>query len=134
MMAGPQSALQKGLKAKLSVAPITDLVEGIYNSVAPPGKSLPVVIFQLQGGGDDNLTSVRNRSPVYTVKCIAKLEETALTVSEKIDDALHEQTLTVAGWTNYRTAREGDINYTESDETGQVIYHIGGMYRIRISE
>jgi hypothetical protein len=128
------TAVQTGIHAALNVAAITDLTGSgkIYAAIAPLGTALPLVIYQQQGGGDENLTPSRMRNVLYTVKAVASSRATAAGIDAQIDTALHNVTLTVGGWTAFWCARETDIEYAEVDDAGDVIYHIGGIYRIRI--
>ena len=131
-MSSPITALETALYTKLNVSAVTTLATGgVWNKIAPQGTALPYVIFQWQGGGDDNLTPRRGRNLIYTVKALAADADTAENIDEQIDLALHYQTLTVSGWTNYRMAREDDVNYQE-EPTGVPVWHIGAMYRIEI--
>lgn len=133
-MASPVTALETALYSKLNVSAITNIATGgVWNKLAPQGTSLPYVVYQWQGGGDDNITPTRGRNLVYTVKALAADADTAESIDEQIDIALHYQTLTVSGWTNYRMCREGDVNYSEM-ELGVPVFHIGAMYRIEVSK
>ena len=106
----------------------------IYNGQAPQDPGDKFVVFNWAGGGDENLTPHRTRNVVYTVQAVATTWNDAATVDRLIDAALHEQTLTVSGWTNFWTAREDDINYIEQDAGGNPIFHVGAQYRIRIDD
>ena len=134
----PVTALETGLYNKLSTAGdlITELGGTfIYNSLAAQGvndtASDKYVVFQWQGGGDDNKTPSRARSVLYTVYGVGLTPEAAAAIDGYIDAALHDQTLTITGWTNYWTARESDINFVETDSQGITRHRIGGIYRIR---
>lgn len=136
-MTSPAQLLETGLYSLLAGGTALTAELGgtaIYNKIAPSGVSLPVVIFQWQGGGDENLTPGRQRNPVYTIKGVASTQTKAAALDGHIDTLLHHATLTVTGFTNFWTAREGDVNYVETDEGGNAVYHIGGMYRIRITQ
>ncbi len=134
-MTGPVELLETGLYNKLNVAAVTDLATGgIWDTNAPKDTSYPYVIFQHSAGGDENLTKSRMRSVVYIVKAVSNVKNTAADISEKIDDALHHQTLTVTGYTNFWTARQQDFRIGELTDNGIMIYHVGGFYRIRIGE
>lgn len=132
-MAGPLGVIDIAIKAKLNISAITTLLGGnakIYNKIAPQGTALPYVIFQWQGGGDENVTPRDSVNVVYTVKALGTTLVVVDNIDEQIKLALHEQTLTVTGWTNYRTQREEAVDLVETEETGQIVYHRGAMYRI----
>ena len=106
----------------------------IYPYVAPLGAAFPLVIFNLQGGGDTNDTPRRNKDLVYQVKAVSDTTKfLAGEVDTEIDNLLHETVLTVSGWTNYWCARETDIGYQESKD-GAIYWHVGGLYRIRLDK
>jgi hypothetical protein len=132
-MAGPLGVIDTALYNALNISAITTLLGGtakIYKSIATQGTALPYIIFQWQGGGEENVTQRDSVNVVYTVKALG----TTLTVVDNIDAqiklALHEKTLTVTGYTNYRTQREDAVDFVEVDEAGIVTYHRGAIYRI----
>ena len=129
------TAIETGLYNKLKAASsLTTALGGtiIYNKIAPQGVSDPYVVFGWQGGGDENESPNRMRNLIYQVQTIATTQGTAAAIDGYIDTALHNQTLTVSGFTNIWTARESDINYIEQDTSGVTLYHVGGLYRIII--
>ena len=106
----------------------------IYNKRAPQTPGNKYVIFQWQGGGDENLTKQRTKNLVYGVFGVAKTQADAATIDGLIDTVLHNQSVTVTGWNNYWLARETDINFVEEDASGVPRYTVGGLYRIRIED
>jgi len=105
----------------------------IYNTLAPQGVAPPYVVFSLSSGVDENSSPRRARSLVYTVKAISTSQADAEALDDLIDARLHDQTLTIADWGNYWTARESDFVYSEL--VGGVLYwHRGAQYRIKIAE
>lgn len=133
----PVTALETALYNKLSGnSALTTELGGtlIYNKLAPQNPGNKYVVFQWQGGGDENDTPTRSRSLLYGVYGIATGQATAATIDGLIDTALHDQTLTISGWANYWMARETDINIVEPN-SGQVpMYRVGGIYRISMNE
>lgn len=104
----------------------------IYRQEAPPDATYPLVIYQHQAGGDDNETPARALSPLYGIRGVSKVSaDEAGDVADAIDGAMHMQTLTVTGWTNYWTARTSLLRYTENTESTQK-WHAGAFYRIRL--
>lgn len=104
----------------------------IYNKIAPQPAPAKYVIFQWQGGGDENETPHRTRNLVYAVMGVAATQAAAAAIDAEIDAALHLATLTISGWTNFWTARETDLNLVETDAGEVVKFRVGGLYRIRI--
>lgn len=136
-MTSVDQLLETGLFNKLtgSSALISELGgTAIYKLIAPPSVSLPYLIFQWQGGGDENQTPSRLLNEIFTVKGVAGSNAKAHAIAEDIDNALHDQALTVTGWSNFWLAREGRVSYHEVEPDGQAVYHEGGMYRIRLGQ
>lgn len=134
-MANFQSALETGLYSKLiGQASLITALGGtlVYNALAPQNPGTKYVVFQWQGGGDANESPTRMRNLLYAVRGIATTKATAYAIDTAIDDALHNQTLTVTGWTNIQCHRETDINFIEQDAGGVNRYHAGGIYRVII--
>ena len=67
------------------------------------------------------------------MQALAETLDDAEAIDAALDALLHLGSLTVAGWSNFWMAREGDIAYQEVDPTGRPIFHAGGVYRIRLS-
>ncbi len=133
-MPGPVGALEEALYNTLSDSSIAAAgASGVYNRIAPQGAALPYVIYQWQGGGDENSSPRRARNTVYAVQALAETLDDAEAIDAAVDALLHNQSLTVPGWTNFWMAREGDISYQEVDPAGRPIFHAGGVYRIRLS-
>ena len=137
-MASVAEAEIKALYAKLAAdSTLVTLLGGtaIYDRIAPPDTDLPLVIIQWQGGGDNNLCPKRDRSPVYTIKGLARTALLAGSLDARIDTLLHDSTVTLAGsgMTCYRIMRTDDVSYHEGTRAGPV-YHTGGIYRIMSSE
>lgn len=116
---------------------LTALLAGtacVYNQSIPASGEYPCVVFAFGGGGDANATPIRRKDVVYSVKAISQTSvANAGSIDAAIDSLLHNKGLTIAGWSNWWAAREGDISYTEVTERGERYYHNGGVYRFRLS-
>lgn len=133
----PITALETGLynKLKASSALITELGGTvIYNKLAPQSPAAKYVIFQWQGGGEENDTPTRSRSVLYGVYGVANQQSEAAAIDSLIEDALHEQTLTITGWANYQCVRETDINVVDPNSGMVAKYRVGAIYRISFNE
>lgn len=134
-MTGIIELTDTALYNKLNVTNVTNLaLGGIWSMIAPSNAPLPFVIFQWQGGGDENMTPSRLRNVVYVVKAVAYSKNTATDIDEQVDAALHNQSLTVTGYTNFWCAREDDVAFHEIGTDGRAVYHIGAVYRIRFGQ
>lgn len=107
----------------------------LYERRVPTGTAYPYVVFM--GAGRDTNESPRDvRYLDVTVKGISTSYAQAKRLAAHIRTALHgaDDTLNMGTvWQVYRSQHTTDIDYTETVETKQ-IYHVGGVYRIRINE
>jgi hypothetical protein len=134
-MASTVEALETALYSRLSTsaALISELGgTAIYNKRAPQDVGSKYVIFQWQGGGDDNITPHRTRNVLYFVAGVGLTQAAAAAIDTDIDTALHNQVLTVTGWHNASIARDRDINFVENDNANVPRFTVGGIYRIRL--
>lgn len=134
-MAAVVEPLETALYSRLSsgTALIAELGgTAIYNKRVPQSVGSKYVVFQWQGGGDENISPHRSRYVTYFVAGIAPTQAAATAIDTDIDGLLHNQVLTVTGWTNASLARERDINFVEEDGGGVTRYTVGGLYRIRL--
>ena len=106
----------------------------IYNTIAPPGTSVPYVVFNWNGGGLMNINPSDLHNTTYAVKVIADDTAEAGTIQGYIKTALHLQTLTVSGYTNVITLCEDEIQYTETTREGAILHHRGYNIRIMIDD
>jgi hypothetical protein len=104
----------------------------IFESIAPQGTNLPYIIFQWQGGGDENLTPGEMINEVWTVMGVSASRAQAGTLGADIHAALHMATLTVTGWTNFLCRGEETVRYVEIAPTGAPVYRNGRQYRVRL--
>lgn len=104
----------------------------VYHLQAPTSAKLPYVIFNLQGGGAENINRSDMRNLVYFVRGYADTALKAGNIDAQICLLLHNKSLTVTGYTNYWIARETDLAIVENPPNNKPIYMAGGLYRIRL--
>ena len=130
-------ALMAALYTKLSAgtALLAELGAGtpIFHDIVPPDAALPAVVYSYIAGGDDNTTPRRTKGVVVSVKGVAETLGEAADVDVQLDALLHDQAGSVTGWTNYWLMRETDFSYAEQS-AGEIFWHVGGHYRIRLSK
>lgn len=130
-----EAALYTRLTGEASVTALLAGTASIYNQQAPPGDDYPLIVFQYQGGGDENKSPHRARNVLYTIKAISEEGLTdAGAIDAAIDTVLHLDELTVSGWSNFWLAREDDLRLVETTPEGKRYYHAGGIYRARIAK
>lgn len=130
--------LNSAIYSKLQGTAVTSLLAGttsIYNMQAPDNATMPFIVFNLQGGGDENFDAHRTKNLVYFIRGYSQVSAAqAGSIDSAIDAAMHLQTLTPTGWSNFWTAREEDLTAVENPPSGQKIYMAGGFYRVRIED
>lgn len=128
--------LNTGIYSKLSGGTaLTSLLSSstaIYYQQAPDGASLPYVVFSHQAGGPENITSSDLRNQIVYVRGVARTPTLVNSIDAAISDLLHRQALTIAGYTNFWTARESEINLVENEPNTGRVYIAGALYRIRV--
>lgn len=104
----------------------------IYYQQAPDNASKPFVVWNYQGGGDENETPNRTKNLVVLVRSFASTAKTAGEIDKAVDDLLHLQTLSVTGWTNFWLARESEVSLIENLPNVEKSYMEGALYRVRL--
>jgi hypothetical protein len=132
------NVLSSAIYSKLQGTAVTSLLAGttsIYNQQAPDNATMPFIVFNLQGGGDENFDQHRTKNLVYFIRGYSQVSAAqAGSIDTAIDAAMHLQTLTPTGWSNFWTAREEDLTAVENSPSGQKIWMAGGFYRIKIED
>ena len=132
------NALNTAIYTKLQGTAITSLLSGtssIYNIQAPENSTLPYIVWNIQGGGDENLDANRTKNLVLFIRAYsASSAATAGSIDAQIDTALHLVPLTVSGWDNIWIAREQDLETVQNEPSGQRIWMAGGLYRVRLDK
>jgi hypothetical protein len=131
-------ALYKALYSKLTGGTaLTALLAGttsVYNKQPPDGAALPYVVYNNQGGGPENQNPSAMTNNVIFVRAWAASDAAARAIDAQCDALLSGKTLTVAGATNFWTAREQDLDTIENLPSGEKRYMAGGLYRIRCDQ
>lgn len=104
----------------------------IYRNQAPEGAALPYVVFSVHAGGPHNINPSDLRDEVYFVRAYAATASQAGTLDASCSALLHNQVLTVTGYTCIQTKREMDLELVENPPSGAAISMCGGLYRITI--
>lgn len=104
----------------------------IFNLQAPPGVALPYVVFYSASGQIPNIVPRDTLNYVYRCEGLATSRGSAEAIHQQIYAALHEQSLTITGWTNYWLACENIYPLYENVE-GSPRWRYGGVYRVKAS-
>jgi len=111
-------------------APVTAIVgQKVYNLQAPASVALPYVIFYQASGVISNSVPRDTLNHVFRVEARASSGTGAITLAGAIYDALHEQELTLSGWSNYWMVVTNEMVFIENVDGVQ--YH-RRVYDVRI--
>ena len=132
------SAVNQALYARLAgdATLVTMLASGtlsIFVDSAPDNAPLPFVVFSHQSGIELSLQAHRDPDELLYVRAFAGSPSLAGSIDARLDQLLHFQPLTVAGFTNIWLARETDISLTEKDAALITTWNVGALYRSKLS-
>lgn len=96
--------------------------------------TLPAVVYNVQAGGDLNLTPTDVIEVVYNVQGMAATPQEANNVANAIREQLHNATLSVSGWNFISCMCDGEYPPMSELVNGAPIFHRGSMVRIRVSK
>lgn len=102
----------------------------VYADQVIAGAALPYVLFFYVSGGDDNANPAGSFDVEYQVECWGTAISQARQGMTYINQALHHQTLTISGATNFWTVQRGLIRSVENDG-GKQFYRRGATFQIR---
>jgi hypothetical protein len=131
--------VEKAIRAQLAAsADLTNLVGArIYSTQAPAAAALPLIVYQLTGGGSANDSPRDALDLIVTIRATATDAEgisgaaTAKAAADLIRAGLHHAPLALdAPWTAYDLQHETAFAYVENVDRRQY-HHAGGTYRIR---
>jgi hypothetical protein len=103
----------------------------IFDSLAPSGQAYPYIVFAYVGGGYENQTALDSRNEVWQVVAISDEHSTAQNLAAAIGAALHQQSLSVAGWGHLMTTQLDPLWRVET-LNHQQIYTAGATFRLRL--
>ena len=124
--------LYNKLAAAVALRTLLTSTTAIYPGVAPQGTALAYVVYSYAGGGLENITPSELHSNLYMVKGVAASISAAGAIQAQIKAALHLQTLTVQGYTNFDMACEAEVQVNETLKDGTFAWHRGYYVRIRL--
>lgn len=126
------NAIGSALYSKLTQGTPLACGTAVFRGQGTAGAPLPYAVFSLQAGGPLNQTPGDLRDEVYFVRAYGTSMAQAGTIDGQISGLLHHGTLSVAGYTNYYTARETDLELVENPPDGKPVYMAGALYRISL--
>ena len=132
---GSVNALDTALYSRLQGTAITSLLSGttaLYKVQAPENATLPYIVWNIQGGGDENLTQNRTKNLVLFVRAYSgNTAAEAGSIDDQVDAALsNDAPLSVSGWTNIWLAREQELETVQLEPSGRQVHMAGGLYRV----
>ena len=134
MITETRKAIYQKLNSASGVTSLLSSATAIYAQQAPVGAVMPYIVFIHAAGGDDNLTPTDSGDLTYYIKAVSKDLATSEAIATAARSALHEQDLTMdAPWEAYRCQAGAIINTVENVDKAQ-FYHVGNVYRIRVTQ
>lgn len=106
----------------------------IYHLQAPEKAPLPYVVYNWQGGGNVNVDSIDRNETIRFIRTYAVTAKQAGEIDDLVKARLDKVNFTVTGYNTVFSRREDDYESVETTPTGEMIYTVGGMYRIRITK
>ena len=130
-----QAIFQK-LQAGTALTALLAGTASIYHLQPPDNTSMPYVIFNLQGGGDENMTPSRMKNLVYFIRGYSTSSAGAAgSIDAQIDSLFHGGTMAVTGWNDpFWINRESDFEQIENMPSGEKAYMAGAFYRLRMDK
>lgn len=127
--------LDAALYTRLQGTAITSQLSGttaLYHIQAPENATLPYIVWNIQGGGDENLTQNRTKNLVVFIRAYSgNTAAQAGSIDAQVDAALSNSSpLTVSGWTNIWLAREQELETVQLEPNGKQVFMAGGLYRV----
>ena len=129
-------AIYNKLQAGTALSALIAGSANVYHLQPPDDTSMPYVIFNLQGGGNENVTPSPLRNLVYFVRGYSTASAAAAgSIRTEINNLLDKQTLTLTdGWVNFWMQAESEIEGIDNMPNGQKAYMAGDLYRIRLDK
>ena len=129
------NALDAAIYTRLQGTAITSLLAGttsLYHLQAPEDATLPYIVWNIQGGGDENLSQNRTKNLVLFIRAYsANSAAQAGSIDDQVDAAMtNANVLTPSGWTNIWLAREQDLETVQLEPSGRQFFMAGGLYRV----
>ncbi len=131
--------VEKAIRARLAAATTLTAVVGtrIYSTQAPGAALLPLIVYQITGGGSPNDSPRDALDLLVTVRVVAADADgtggaaTAKSAADLVRAALHNAALTLdSPWAAYDVQHETAFAYIENVDRRQY-HHAGGVYRVR---
>lgn len=106
----------------------------IFYQQASVGVGIPYVVFYIASGVMPNETPRGDLDWVFRVEAVANYPGSATAIQDAVFTALHEQALSLAGWTNYRMQCINVLDLPPNATEGVQYFRRVGEYRVRASE
>ena len=112
--------------------------DGVFFDIAPPNKTRFVIVSQVIYEDTHAMGETAYEMGLYLVKAVARDDGQGSPVkaaAARIHALLHQQDLTITGYSHMVTLREERVRYTEVDSVDHDVrwQHRGGRYAIWVS-
>ena len=128
-------AIYQKLQAGTALTALLAGTTSIYHLQPPDNTAMPYVIFNLQGGGDENMTPSRMKNLVYFIRGYSSTSAaSAGSIDTQVDTLFHGGTIGVMGWNPFWLNREIEFEQIENLPSGEKAYMAGAFYRLRMDK
>jgi hypothetical protein len=129
-----QAIFQK-LQAGTALTALLAGTASIYHLQPPDNTAMPYVIFNLQGGGDENQTPSRMKNLLYFIRGYSSASSAAAgSIDTQVDNLFHGGTIAVSGWSPFWLNREVDLENIDNLPSGEKAFMAGALYRLRMDK
>ena len=129
------TALYSTLQAGTALTALLAGTTSIYNQQPPDNPTMPYVIFNHQGGGNENINPSPMVNDVYFIRGYSETSALAAgSIRQEIYNLLDGKTLSVSGYTNFWCKAEAHVDQIENLPNGKKAYMSGDFYRVRLDK
>lgn len=126
------SAIYGTLTSGTALTALLASTTSVYHPLPPDEATLPYVVFSISGG-PENICAADLHDNLVNIQGYARTPAAAAAIDAQVDALVNKKVLSVSGFTNFWSVRENDLEYAEREPNGQIIYHAGAIYRIRLT-
>ena len=130
------TAIYGKLQAGTALTALLAGTTSIYHQQPPDNTSMPYVIFNHQGGGNENINPSPMINSVYFIRGYSESSALAAgSIRQEIYNLLDGKALSpTGGWVNFWCKAEAHVEQIENLPNGKKAYMCGDFYRVRLDK
>ena len=107
----------------------------VYHLQAKDGAPFDFVVYNKMSAIEPNTEAHRIINAVYQIRAYSdQSAQAADAIDARIDALLHNQAVSITGYTRLRLVRTDSIEMTENLPNGLTVWSSGGLYQIRLEK